>query len=77
MTRYARKKGKNAPNKSIGKRCLKTKHYKKDLDQIVDEMKRGLNNAEQKRPFEMIDELPACGKWFCTECESVFSYICY
>lgn len=69
MTRYSRKKGNCAPNRSIGKRCLKTKHYKKDTDQILEEIRRNIVDPEQKRPFEMVDNLPAQGKIFCIECE--------
>lgn len=69
MTRYARKKGKGAPNRSIGRRCLKTKHYKKDTDQILEEIKRGITSPEQKRPYEVIEDLPGVGQYFCTECE--------
>lgn len=69
MTRYSRKKGNCAPNRRIGKRCLKTKRYKKDTDQIIEEIQRNIVKPEQKRPFEMVDDLPAQGQFFCTECE--------
>lgn len=75
MTRYSRKKGNNAPNRRIGKRSLKTKRYKKDLDQI----KAGLINAANEqamnadtKPAEEEQEdldLPASGKFFCLHCE--------
>ena len=69
MTRYSRSKGNCASNRKIGKRVLKTKRYKKDTDQILDEIKKGLIAPEQKRPFEMVDDLPASGNFFCVECE--------
>lgn len=64
-----RKKGNCAPNRSIGKRCVKTKHYKKDTNQILEEIKKGIDTPAQKRPYDMVDELPAGGEFFCTECE--------
>ena len=71
MTRYARKKGQAAPNKKIGRRCLKTKHYKKDTDQILNEIKKGITSSSAKRPFEMVDQLPGNGEFLCVECEYV------
>lgn len=69
MTRYSRKKGQSAPNRKIGRRCGKTKHYRKDADQILDEMRKGIDSAALKRPYEMVDELPANGSFLCIECE--------
>ncbi|XP_054166338.1 zinc finger protein 593-like [Oppia nitens] len=82
MTRYSRKKGNNAPNRRIGKRGLKTKRYKKDLDAI----KLGLMNAVDIQDVsvktdaiiggndvEDIDnDLPANGQFFCKHCHRYF-----
>lgn len=67
--KYSRKKGNAAPTRSIGKRCLKTKHYKKDTDQILDEIQKGITSPAQKRPYQMVDEMPANGEFFCVGCE--------
>ena len=69
MTRYSRSKGRKGKHRTIGKRVLKTKRYKKDTDQIIDEIKKGIEAPDQKRPFEMVDELPGAGEHICIDCE--------
>lgn len=67
--KQTRSKGACSTHRTIGKRVLKTRRYKKDTDQILDEIKKGIDLPSQKRPFEMVDELPGNGEFFCVECE--------
>jgi len=59
MTRYARKKGNNRPNKRIGKRGLKMKTYKKDLDLIKHQLieaidqKKTVTNDDTDEHFKL------------------------
>lgn len=81
MTRYSRKKGNNRPNKRIGKRGLKTKTYKKDLDlikeQLINTIKDNdfdvvINASKVDKPSNEEDvdlDLPANGQYFCQHCE--------
>ncbi len=70
MTRYARKKGKNPPNRRIGKRQLKTKKYKKDLDLIINDLNNNNNNNNNESIDKEIDcDLPSNGQYFCQQCE--------
>ncbi|KAH9405248.1 F-actin-capping protein subunit alpha [Tyrophagus putrescentiae] len=70
--KQSRSKGACATHRSIGKRVLKTRRYKKDTDQILDEIKKGIELPAQKRPYEMVDELPGNGEFFCVECDRFF-----
>ncbi|CAG2166364.1 unnamed protein product [Oppiella nova] len=83
MTRYARKKGKNPPNRRIGKRALKTKTYKKDLDLIKQQLIHTIANADSqpldtaKTSDDTNDEdidydLPANGQHVCQHCDRYF-----
>ena len=77
MTRYSRKKGQNPPNRRIGKRCLKTKKYKKDLDLIKQQLINTITDTNDKKEtiVENINEedtdydIPANGQYSCTHCE--------
>jgi len=78
MTRYARKKGNNRPNKRIGKRGLKTKRYKKDLDAIKHTLiataaiaNTDTNTTSPDDP-EVDYDLPANGQHFCQQCDRYF-----
>ena len=77
MTRYARKKGKNPPNRRIGKRCLKTKTYKKDLDLIKEQLINTINDNNDNKETIVVNtneedtdyDLPANGQYVCHHCE--------
>lgn len=74
MVRYSRSKGRCAKNRQVSKKCLKTKRYKKDVDQILDEIKKEITSPSMKRPYEMVDELPANGQFMCVQCEYVLFF---
>ncbi|RWS02344.1 zinc finger protein-like protein [Dinothrombium tinctorium] len=64
MTIYARKKGKNGAHKP---RINKTRNRKKDLDEIQDEIAKGVSD---EREFD--EDLPGGGQFYCVHCSRYF-----
>lgn len=68
MGRYARKKGKAASCKGIGKRGGKTKTKTRDLDQIKDDI---INNQEFLKALDSVDE-GKVSHLYCIHCSRFF-----
>ncbi|CAG2105750.1 unnamed protein product [Medioppia subpectinata] len=58
MTRYSRKKGKNPPNRRIGKRGLKMRTYKKDLDLIQHQLSQTIAAKDNEDNGVVVVHLP-------------------
>lgn len=68
MGRYARKKGKAASCKGIGRRGGKTKTKTRDLDQIKEDL---VNSEEFLKSLDEVDEEPI-SHLYCVQCARLF-----
>ncbi len=69
MGRPQRRKGTLSKNKVFHK-SRKTKHYKRDIDQIYDDNKP--ENAEKFMNQPLNEQLPGFGQFFCIACSRHF-----
>lgn len=64
--RYRPKRHAYSKKKGFKKYFLSTKHRKKDIDQIQDEIKKvETTKIIEKMPFD--EDLPGCGQFYCRE----------
>lgn len=69
MGKPQKRKKKTAMNKDTHK-TIKMKHYAKDIDQIVVDLKP--ENTQKLRQQERDEDLPGQGQYYCVECARYF-----
>ena len=69
MGHAQRRKGNTAKHKQIGK-SRKTKRYKRDIDQIVNDLKP--ENIGKFDKLEIDEDLPGLGQFYCIFCSKYF-----
>jgi bud site selection protein 20 len=71
MGRVRNKRARTTKNKEYKKRH-DTKRRKRDIDQIQDDLKKEENTGE-KVVFELDEDLPGLGQFYCTQCARHFT----
>ena len=61
----------NAKKKKVYKKAVKTWCRPRDLDQVQDDMEKEVRNGK-KLEFEVDDDLPGLGHYYCTPCARHF-----
>lgn len=72
MGRYARRKGKAASCKGIGRRGGKTKTRTRDIDQIKNDITEDILNNEEFIDKLVTGDTDKTSQWYCVECSRFF-----
>jgi hypothetical protein len=71
MGRYRNQRTRTTKNKD-SKKSHDTKRRRRDIDQIQDDIEK-IEATSKEMKFEMSDDLPGMGQFYCTECSRHFA----